>query len=222
MKTNFTQRKFYIVYFILVVAIFFSRKSFAQCGSSGGNGAITSTNSIVIDGNMSDWTTYVNDPDNNTWDGTPDRDSATITDPGRDMLRYIMTQGSAGLYMYFSRAASNNNTLDFLIYLDINNNAKMDKNEPVVDISWNGANRKGAVSIYNYNPANAAGDSISHNGTTDGYTLPGTLGNTPRTTIGNNGYGSVDGQSLEVLVPWSYITQTNASGTVINSLVYSM
>jgi hypothetical protein len=30
MKTNFTQRKFYIVYLILVIAIFFSRKSFAQ------------------------------------------------------------------------------------------------------------------------------------------------------------------------------------------------
>lgn len=222
MKTNFTQRKFYIVYFILVIAIFFSRKSFAQCGTAGGNGAITSTNSIVIDGNMSDWTTYVNDPDNNTWDGTPDFDSATITDLGRDMLQFIMTQGSSGLYMYFSRAAGNNNSIDFLNYLDINNNSKMDKNEPVVDISWSGANGKGMVKIYNYNPANAAGDSLTKNGTTDGYSLPGSLGNTPRTTIGNNGSGSADGKTIEVLVPWSYITQTNTSGAVINSLVYSM
>jgi hypothetical protein len=221
MKTNFTHAKFYVFCSLLLIFLFISRTSNAQCGSVGGNGAITTTNSIVIDGNMSDWTTYINDPDNTTWDGNPDRDSATITDKGRDLLRFVMTQGSAGLYMYFSRAAANNNTVDFLVYLDINNNSKMDLNEPVVDISWNGANTKGQVKIYNYTPFIPAGDSLTNNGLTDGYSMPGSLGSTPRTTIGYNGKGSNDGVSLEVFVPWSYITQTNAGGTVINSLLFA-
>ncbi|MBI2729580.1 MAG: T9SS type A sorting domain-containing protein [Sphingobacteriales bacterium] len=221
MKTNFTQRKFYIIYALLVLAIFISRKSFAQCGSAGGNGAIQSTNSIVIDGNMGDWTPYLNDPDNNTYDGNPDLDAATISNSSFDISRFVMTQGTAGLYLYFSRAAGTNNTIDYIAYIDINNNSKMDTNEPVVDMSWNGANRKCAVKIFNYIPFNAGGDAISNNGTTDGYTLPGSITSSARSTVGNAGNGSADGQTLEVLIPWNYITQTNSSGTVINSLVYS-
>ena len=46
MKTNFTQRKFYIVYFILVIAIFFSRKSFAAVYTDNG----TSSNYNLVAG----------------------------------------------------------------------------------------------------------------------------------------------------------------------------
>ena len=47
MKTNFTQRKFYIVYFLLVIAIFFSRKSFATVYTD--NGTSTSYNLLAGD-----------------------------------------------------------------------------------------------------------------------------------------------------------------------------
>lgn len=223
MKTNFTQRKFYIVYFLLLTAVFLSRKSFAQCGSAGGNGAILTTNSIVIDGNMSDWTSILNDPDNNTWDATPDLDAATITNSGRDLLRFAFAPGSAGLYFYFSRAAASSNTVDFLVYLDVNNNNLMESNEPVFDISWWGNNGKTIIDVYNYTPYNATGDPLVSNGKTDGYTLPGTLGSTARISIGkNNAIGSTDKISLEALIPWSYITQTNASNVAISSLTYGM
>ena len=219
MKTNFTQRKFYIIYVLLVIAIFFSRKSFAQCGTSGGNGAILSTNSIVIDGNMSDWTSYLNDPDNNTYDGSPDLD-APVGDVGRDLTRFVMTEGANGLYMYFSRAGSTNNSVDFITYLDINNNDKMELNEPVVTMSWSGANGNCSIKIYDYIPFNVLGDNITNNGLVDGYTSPGSL--ISRVSVGSTGKGSADGISLEVYVPWSFLTQTNVSGTVINSLLYSM
>ena len=221
MKTSFTQRKFYIVYAILVIALFIGRKSFAQCGTTGGNGAILTANNIVIDGTMTDWTSYLNDPDNNTYDGNPDYDSATVSDPGRDLSRFVMTQSGTGLYMYFSRVAGNNNSIDFLVYLDINNNKKVDLREPVIDLSWSGANGKGMVKVFNYTPFNAAGDSIAKNGNMDGYSMPGSLGSTPRVTIGYNGQGSADGASLEVYVPWSYLTQTDVSGNVIYSLAYA-
>lgn len=222
MKTNLTQRKFYILYVLLVLSIFLSRKTFAQCGAKGGNGATLATTSMTIDGNMSDWTPFLNDPDNNSYDGTPDFDSATITDKGRDMQRFVVTYSGSGLYMYFSRVAANNNSIDFLVYLDVNNNSLMEKNEPVVDMSWNGSNGKCMVKIYDYTPAVATGDSLTKKGTTDGYSMPGSLGATARTTIGYNGKGSADGLSLEVYVPWSYLTQTNSGGSAIYSLGYNM
>jgi Secretion system C-terminal sorting domain len=218
MKTTFTQSRFYIIYFILVIAIIFSRNSFAQCGTAGGNGAIISTNSIVIDGNMSDWSSYLNDPDNNTYDGNPDLD-APVGDVGRDMTRFVMTEGGNGLYMYFSREGSANNSVDFITYLDINNNGKMEQNEPVVAMSWSGSNGNCAVKICNYNPLSLTGDAVNI-GSGDGYTLPGSLSS--RVNAGSNGHGSADGISLEVFVPWSFLTQTNAGGTVINSLAFSM
>lgn len=42
MKTNLTQRKFYVIYFLLVLSIFLSRKAFAQPDLSFQNGVLTS------------------------------------------------------------------------------------------------------------------------------------------------------------------------------------
>lgn len=165
----------------------------SQC-SVGGNGVVVTSN-ITIDGVMSDWTTILNDPDNITYDKSPDAD-APVSDVGRDFTRFAFTENVSTLFLYFQRAGSANNSVDLLFYLDVNNNGLMQTNEPVVAISWSGSNGNTQVDMYNYNPKVAAGDPV----TGDGMKMPGTL--SLRVRLGSLGKGSTNGLSLEVALPF--------------------
>ncbi|HUQ64901.1 MAG TPA: hypothetical protein VM101_02030 [Flavitalea sp.] len=178
--------------------------SYSQC-SVGGNGLAVSSN-ITIDGNVSDWNAVLSDPDNYTFDATPDMD-APITDVGRDFTRFAFTETSSNLFLYFGRAGSANNSVDALLYLDVNNNGLMETNEPVAAISWSGANGNGKVDIYNYIQNTAGGDAI----TGDGVNMPGSLSS--RTSLGIIGHGTVDGLALEVAIPFSQIYKQGSSNT---------
>lgn len=162
--------------------------------------------SIIIDGSMSDWTPILTDPDNNTYDGSPDLD-APISDQGRDLTRFAFTQDFTQLYLYIKRAGSTNNSVDVVYYIDIDNDNKMTLNEPVLALNWGGANGNVSAKIYNYTPVNVIGDVMG----TDGIDLPGSI--TSRSTIGNIGMGSLDGESAEVAIPFSFLTRV--TGVVI-------
>lgn len=189
----------------LCVLLLLANSSFSQC-SVGGNGVVVTSN-ITIDGNMSDWTTTLNDPDNITYDNTPDTD-APISDVGRDFTRFAFTENISSLFLYFQRAGSVNNSVDLLFYLDVNNNGLMETNEPVVAISWSGSNGNAQVDIYNYHQSSPSGDVVSG----DGAKMPGTL--SLRTRLGYLGKGSSNGVSLEVALPF---TELYKAGTTSNT-----
>lgn len=190
----------------------------AQCnyttGSNGTSAFLISP--ITINGSMTDWSFYLNDPDNNSYDNTNGTDlDAPISDAGRDLTRMAFTSDLSNLYIYIERAGSTNNSVDIIYYVDINNNDLMNLNEPVLHFNWSGANGNVTVSVANYIPAaDALSNTISQN--LDGGSLWGTL--TPRTNLGQLGKGSADGRSMEVMIPLSNLTQLDLSGNVINQL----
>lgn len=186
----------------LWILLFTGSLAYSQC-SIGGNGMASSV-TINIDGVMTDWNAILSDPDNNTYDATPDTD-APIADVGRDFTRFAFTENATHLFLYFARAGSSTNSVDLLFYLDVNNNGLMETNEPVITISWSGSNGNTSVSIYNYIAAVTGGD-VLHN---DGYDMPGSLQH--RTSLGNIGRGSASGSQLEVAIPF---TQLYKQGSV--------
>lgn len=196
--------------------VFSAQSAKAQCNyTAGGNGvSLFATSPVVINGDMSDWVSYLNDADNNTYDNGPDAD-APIADAGRDIVRMTSTQNLTNFIIYLERAGSTNNSVDIIVYLDINNNDLMEINEPVIHLNWSGANGKVQGRILNYIPsATLLLNSLSSN--LDGKSLGGTL--TPRTTFVDLGFGSADGRALEASIPFTLLTQTNLLGGTINQL----
>jgi hypothetical protein len=209
-----------------VTALLFNLPADAQCNyASGGDGvSISYVNSITIDGNMSDWTAFLNDPDNNSYDNTSGVDKdAPVSDVGRDLTRFAFTEDADYLYFYLARAGSTSNSTDILFYVDVNNNDFMDFKEPVYHISWSGSNGNAVIEVYDYNPALLSGNQISS--TLDGERLMGTL--TKRSNSGsgnaNDGcaaFGAADGKSIEVKLPFARITQLNILDQVITQLTF--
>src|SRR5688572_15256151 len=108
MKKTFTS-------FIVIAATLLSLSANAQCNYAfGGDGASSSfVNSITIDGNLGDWSIFLNDPDNNTYDNTSGSDmDAPIADVGRDLVRHTFTEDADFLYFYLQRAGSTSNSTD--------------------------------------------------------------------------------------------------------------
>ena len=202
--------------------------STAQCSFPiGGDGSsISISNSIIIDGNMSDWSIFFNDPDNNTFDNTSGSDlDAPVADAGRDLTKFAFTEDANFLYIYLERAGSTNNATDILFYVDINNNDMMDLKEPVFHISWSGANGNAAIDVYDYNPylLNSTYDQLSLN--LDGKRLMGTLTKRSNSDTGNAndgciGAGSANGLAIELKFPFEKITQLNLLNQVINQLSF--
>src|SRR5688500_4726704 len=83
----------------------------------------------------------------------------------------------------------------------------METNEPVIAISWSGANGNGKVDIYNYVQATAGGDVV----TGDGVDMPGSL--LLRNNLGVIGKGTSDGQSLEVAIPFSQLYKQGSTSS---------
>ncbi len=211
--------------FTLLISLLFTsligEKAFSQnCNiSAGGNGVSTALPAaITINGNMSDWAPYLNDPDNNSYDNTAGQDlDWPIADAGRDLTRFTFTEDANNLYIYLERAGSSNNTVDIIYYADINNNDIMESREPVVHINWSGASGNVSMSILEYVPAlSLLQNSITAN--LDGSSLWGTL--LYRNSLPQNGSGSVDGKSVELKIPFSQLTRKNALGGTIDQLSF--
>ncbi len=182
-----------------------SNFSYSQC-SVGGNG-IAANKNIQVNGDMTDWASILNDPDNITNDATPDSD-APISDVGRDFTRFAFTENISTLFLYFQRAGSVNNSVDIIFYVDVNNNGMMQTNEPVVAISWSGANGNAQIDIYNYMQIAAEGDPVSG----DGSDMPGSL--SLRVKLGNLGKGSTNGISVEVGIPFTDLYKMGATSNI--------
>lgn len=176
----------------------------AQCAVGDG---LPTYSAITINGDMADWAPVLADADNNTYDGSPDGDGV-ISDIGRDFVRMAYTQNAANLYLYLQRAGSSNNQVAVIVYMDINYNQKMETNEPVITVNWNGMNRLGSIHIYDYVQAVAGGDDI----TDDGVDMPGLLSGFARESIAANiMIGAADGYSVELAVP---LARINKRGSV--------
>lgn len=204
-----------ITVFLFVFTVSFNSLH-AQCNyTSGGNGvSVYAKTPLVMDGSMNDWSSYLIDPDNTTYDNLIKDLDGPISDKGRDLTRTVFTQNASDLFIYIARAGSTTNTIDLLIYLDINQNDAMDLNEPVIHLNWSGSNRLVQGRILNYIPAaNATLNSISKN--LDGASLGGTL--SIRTNFVSVGLGTADGLSLEASLPFSILTQIS-NGLPIKSL----
>jgi hypothetical protein len=217
MKTIFT-------FLIIIACTFFpSKEGFSQnCNyTSGGNGISTALPAVInIDGNMADWAVYLNDPDNNSYDNTNGNDlDAPIADAGRNLSRFTFTEDANNFYLYLKREGSSNNKVDIIFYADINNNSMMDLNEPVIHIDWSGSNGNVNISSYNYIPSTTSIlNSITDN--LDGSALWGALQYRNNSSILLAGQGSSDGLSVEIKIPFTQLTQLNATGDVINQLAF--
>jgi len=206
---------------VIAFTLCLNEKGFAQCNySSGANGTSTATaGGITIDGTISDWSPFLNDPDNNSYDNTGGVDlDGKISDIGRDLTRFAFTEDVNNLYIYLQRAGSTNNSVDILLYADINNNSVMDNREPVIHMNWSGANGNVTIDIYNYVPTPVGTlNDVTLN--LDGLPLMGTL--LYRGSAGSaSGDGTADGKAVEAKIPFSKITQLNSSGSIINQLAF--
>lgn len=215
-------KKIFTLLYIIICSFTLQQSAFSQCNyTSGGNGSSTSiTNPINMDGIMSDWASYLNDPDNNSYDNTLGIDlDAPIADAGRDLVRFTFTEDASNLYIFLERAGSTANAVDIVFYVDINNNDIMDYREPVYHINWSGSNGNVSVAVKDYNPSilGILQNTLSLN--LDGAKLMGTLSQRGNSGPGSSsGKGSADGKSVEVKIPFTQITQLNSSGEVINQL----
>jgi hypothetical protein len=190
---------------ILIIAVTLAINVQSQC-TPGGDGIAVSA-PITVDGNVSDWSAVIADPDNFSNDAVPDMD-APIADIGRDFTKFAFTQSWSTLYLYFARAGSATNAVDALLYLDVDNNGLMETNEPVIAISWSGSNGNGKVDIYNYVEVNAGGDPVSG----DGVDMPGSL--ILRAQLGTIGSGTTDGYALEVGIPFQKLYKQGSSDLI--------
>lgn len=212
---------------IFVCIVFPCKKGIAQtCNVTPGSNGVSSAlaSGVTIDGNMSDWAPFLNDPDNNSYDNTNgiDLDFLNISDPGRDLVRFTFTEDLNNLYFYLERAGSGSNTVDIVFYVDVNNNNLMDSREPVYHIDWHGSNGNVSISVLNYNPSliSSVLNTISLN--LDGFMLMGTLSNRGNAGPGSSsGKAAPNGRSIEVKIPFTQLTRQNASGNVISQLAFA-
>ena len=125
-----------------------------NCNSTPGSNGISLalTGGITIDGNMSDWTAYLNEPDNNSYDasGSNDLDAPQST---KDLLRLTFTEDANYLYFNLQRVGPSAGAIGIVLYLDINNNDLMEVGEPVYHISWSGTSGDVSIELLNYLPA---------------------------------------------------------------------
>ncbi|NNF51076.1 MAG: tandem-95 repeat protein, partial [Gammaproteobacteria bacterium] len=180
----------------------FDLSSACACGL--GDGLMTQT-SITIDGDMTDWASVLSDLDNNACDevGAGDRD-APVQSTGRDMIRTTVTWTASRFYMFTARAASTNNTQNYIYYGDTNNNGFMENGETVLVAKWSGNTGTVVFERYTYIAVDAVnGDPmVDGSGFSDGYTIPGYL-NFVETLPAADAVGSTSGPSNGVQMEWA-------------------
>jgi len=176
------------------------------CGFQDGSFTLTT---IALDGDMSDWTAVLADPDNNVCDGSAggliDRD-APVQSTGRDLTHFAYTWDATNIYLFTERVGSANNTQSFVYYADTDNDGLMETGEPVIGVTWRGSNQLVNVYVYTYVSLAPAGDPVADsNGFGDGYTLPGSFANVPPTGNPNRSgdWGSDNGEQMEFFITWA-------------------
>lgn len=108
---------------------------------------------ITIDGDPSDWSNVLQNCSQTTVDGSgwqiipcsasTDRDCPTLTsggDDGRDEIRFAWTYDSTYVYLYLERLAASTNQIEFVFYMDSNQNTFMDNNEKVYLVKTTSSN----------------------------------------------------------------------------------
>ena len=183
------------------------------CSCEFDDGEFTLHQSIVLDGCFNDWTSVLNDPDNNTCDGPydingplVDRD-APVQGSGRDLLHFAVTWDNTYFYVYTTRAGSSGNNIDrFIYYADVNNDGLVQSGEPVLLVEWKGSNRNVSGFWGTYAATDPAGDPMADaSGFADGYTLPGSVTNLSKKANFSGCYGGGNGLSMEFAIRWSQL-----------------
>lgn len=175
----------------------------ACCLSSPALGQVLTT--IVVDGDTADWSAVLAEPLQTAQDGPagglPDRD-APVPSTGRDLTAFAWTHDASHLYFYVARVASASNVQRFWFYVDVDEDGLQESGEPVVGVSWWGANRRTLVAVYAYAADSPGGDPLGDpSGFADGWTLPGTV--TPVRTLEDVRGGAASGTEMESRVAWS-------------------
>lgn len=160
---------------------------------------------ITVDGNMSDWSAVLADPNQTAYDGPAqglvDRD-APVQSTGRDLTTFAWTYDTSNLYLYVGRVASSSNLQRFWYYVDTSGDGLMQSGEPVLLVEWWGRNRKTDAYLYSYSAVSGTGDPLGDPaGYADGWTMPGTVSG--RTFLYSGRGGSSNGIEMEAAVSWA-------------------
>lgn len=130
----------------------------------------------------------------------------SIRNENEQLPKFSFSHDKYQLHLNFKKEGAKFNPVDFMVYLDIDNDKKMISNEPVIRFSWSGSDEKFAVEIYNYIPAVKGGDLLA-----DNTNMPGKL--SYRKSIDNLDKASLDGEIIDVAIPFMHITRV--TGMVI-------
>lgn len=163
---------------------------------------------ITIDGDFEDWAGVLSNSHNTMWDGIKgidDLDTQQTFD--RDLKLYAFTWDNDYYYSYIERTAGGNTQFSFLLYLDIDNNLKLDGSDKLVKYIWHN-NGEWDSYLYNYSPANVSGDNITGDGTPE----PGTFLAGSEISLESNMYGTgANGIHMEFRINWSHLGITPGS-----------
>jgi len=203
--------KLRVISFVLAAIAPAATWAVCTCGFQDGLFTLTA---ITVDGDVSDWTSVLADPDNNVCDGPAngltDRD-APVQSTGRDLTHFAYTWDATNIYLFTERFGSANNTQSFVYYADIDNDGLMETGEPVIGVTWRGSNRRINVYTFTYVAQAPGGDPVvDGGGFGDGYTFPGSFANVPSTGNPNRTgiWGSADGLQMEFHVTWAELGLT--------------
>ena len=191
--------------------------AFAVTGLFSWAGAPT-LETIVVNGNMTDWTAVLQNPNNVTLDGASASDCANSADrdcpvqsTGRDMLKFAWTYDTDNIYLYVERVGSSTNIQNFFFIMDLAQDKKADSTDLVLHVSFQGSTKNTDLTLYRYDPLEPGGDSLTDaSGLIDGYDMPGSLSVIP---AGDPHYFSVTGlkagnstgSAFESYVPWAKV-----------------
>jgi hypothetical protein len=157
--------------------------------------------SITIDGNLDDWAAVLSNPNNVMRDGMGGIDDLdTPSTPNRDLTLYAFTWDSNYMYSYFRRTTSGSNVVSMLIYIDVDNNGRLNASDYVIRYQWQNS-RQWDSTRFNYVPVNTtAGDAITGDGTPE----PGSVSNSLNLESNILG-GDTTNIFLETRLNWSAI-----------------
>jgi uncharacterized repeat protein (TIGR01451 family) len=165
---------------------------------------IPTLTTIQIDGDMSDWSAVLANPDNVFLDGPTagllDQDFPST--PALDIAAAAFTWDATNIYFYVRRQASSSTILYFWFLIDADNDGRFESGEPVLRVRWKGNTGKTGLRADTYQAADPIlGDPVTSGGSHDGYVVPGTTNNGP--AVGNPNGGSASGLEMESFVPWA-------------------
>ncbi|MBE0475585.1 MAG: hypothetical protein IBX62_00570 [Coriobacteriia bacterium] len=165
--------------------------------AAAGVGLVSTT--IAIDGDMTDWAGVLSSAPNVTSDPIGAADPDNPGSANRDLCLAAYTWDAENLYVYLRRTASGNNSVHYIIYVDVDNSGTMSDVDRVVDLNYNGsAFQPGGSGVFGYAPAAPGGDPLVG----DGQAMPGRLG-APVPDPGLNASANGDGIRHEAAIPWA-------------------